>query len=124
MPFRGCGRYLGDYRLNDIWALEQLNGTPPDQANMPKGVPTLELQLSAQKVLGYGGCNRFQGKMEVTDNQIKFSQLAATRMACPNLQTETSLLKALSGNPLTFSLSEGKLTLTNETTALTFKKLD
>lgn len=38
-------------------------------------------------VSGSDGCNRFTGSVELGDNQrIEFSQLASTRMACPNME--------------------------------------
>ena len=38
------------------------------------------------KVSGYDGCNRFSGEVTLGENQrIEFSQLATTRMACPQM---------------------------------------
>lgn len=38
-------------------------------------------------VSGSDGCNRFTGSVALSDNQrIEFSQLASTRMACPNME--------------------------------------
>ncbi|MGM0831959.1 MULTISPECIES: META domain-containing protein [Halomonas] len=38
-------------------------------------------------VSGSDGCNRFTGSVELGENQrIEFSQLASTRMACPNME--------------------------------------
>lgn len=34
------------------------------------------------KILGSGGCNRFFGTYDITENKIKFSPFGATRMAC------------------------------------------
>lgn len=37
-------------------------------------------------VSGYDGCNRFSGQAELSDNlRIEFTQLASTRMACPDI---------------------------------------
>lgn len=47
------------------------------------------------KVLGNGGCNRFFGRYENgTENQLTFSTLGSTRMACPQpiMQKENEFL--------------------------------
>ncbi len=36
-----------------------------------------------KRVFGFGGCNRFSGEYEQSDNQLTVKPLATTRMACP-----------------------------------------
>jgi len=49
------------------------------------------------RVAGHGGCNRFFGSYQITDGQISFGPLGATRMACPEpvMNLETALFQAL-----------------------------
>jgi heat shock protein HslJ len=45
---------------------------------------------------GNGGCNSFTGHFELKPgNRLAFSKIAATLMACPDMQIETQLIEAL-----------------------------
>lgn len=122
--YTGCGRYLGNYRLNDIWALTHMDGNALSPNDFPKGVPTLELQLNAGKVFGNSGCNQMSGSITLRKDALAFGQLVSTKMACPALQFETRYLKALSGNTLDYKLEGLILQLSNDQHQLTFKKVD
>ncbi|ALS98323.1 copper resistance protein NlpE N-terminal domain-containing protein [Lacimicrobium alkaliphilum] len=66
-----------------------------------------EIAINAQKpvyftigadmqVTGFAGCNRFFGKVTLEQGQrLAFDKMASTMMACPALQQEGKLLKAL-----------------------------
>lgn len=122
--YEGCGRFQGDYRMNDIWALVELDGETIDPAAFPKGVPSLDLQLTAGKVYGNAGCNQYSGEVTARNNTLSFGSLISTKMACPALNYEQRYTSALSGKALTYKLEEGKLYLSNETHQLVFKKVD
>lgn len=122
--FTGCGRYLGNYRLNDIWALTEMDGESVAPGDFPNGVPTLDLQLKQGKVFGHSGCNRMNGKITMGDDSVTFGPLTSTKMACPAMQFETRYLAALSGNTLTYELDGLKLHLQGKEHTLTFKKVD
>ena len=119
--FRGCGRYLGNYRLNNIWTLVEINGVP---VIMPAAwpLPTLEVDLGNKVIFGYGGCNRFHGKADLVNNTLVTGSLVSTKMACPSTQDiETRFLRALSGKRLTFSIDEeGMLLITDGTSEMLF----
>ena len=52
--------------------------------------------LQANRVSGYGGCNRLSGGYEQSASALKFTQIATTRMACEQGgDIEQSLLKVL-----------------------------
>jgi putative lipoprotein len=59
------------------WALTGIDGTP---AAAP-GRSTL-LVAPDGKVSGAGGCNRYSGAAEVTDESVAFGPLLATKRAC------------------------------------------
>jgi|GEM_PF-1372767 len=83
-----------DYRLNDIWVLENINGTEVDIKNHLNGLPRLEIKISEMTFMGYGGCNNISGKLQVVNNKIKFSDIGSTRMMCPG-NFEKDFLDAL-----------------------------
>lgn len=75
------------------WTLTEWMGTPL-AAGQP--VPWLRFDADSGRVHGFGGCNRFTGGFELAPgNRIRFSKLAATQMACPDLDLETEFLRML-----------------------------
>ena len=78
--------------LGKEWRLVTLYGAPANQ------VPSPRLQwVSAEQVVGSGGCNRFSGRAVLTAGEARFGPLASTRMACvpePSSQ-EDRFFKAL-----------------------------
>jgi heat shock protein HslJ len=62
---------------SQTWTLTQIEGAP---AAAP-GRSTLRLAEDG-KVSGEGGCNRYSGSAELTDQAITFGPLLATRRAC------------------------------------------
>ena len=119
--FMGCGRYLGDYRLNDIWVLQSIDGKAVSRKNR---LPQLDLQMVGQKLFGFGGCNRLSGKFSVTDGTLTLGPLAATKMACKNDDLEPRFLAALNNGPFDYQIGNNSLTLTSENHQLVFKKID
>ncbi|AWW30842.1 hypothetical protein DN752_12290 [Echinicola strongylocentroti] len=117
----GCGDYQGDYRLNDIWALESING----QSLIEEGKsPNLEFNIMQSRFYGFGGCNRINGQFTIDKQQVTFSQTVSTEMACPNLDKEQVFLQKLNGKAYDFKINGLKLTLQNEHDVLVFRKID
>ncbi|MEL4306770.1 META domain-containing protein [Joostella sp. CR20] len=120
--FEGCGKYLGDYRLNDIWALVSIDGKEVDKS-MKR--PNLEFNLRENKVYGFSGCNRINGALSVKNNKtISIGDLISTKMACPNATLESTFMKAVNGKEFSYSFDNLILTLTSEAHTLTFRKVD
>jgi heat shock protein HslJ/uncharacterized membrane protein len=125
LQFEGCGRYVVDYRLNDIWVLTTINHQPLNRDDFAKGLPVVEFHLTDKRVSGSTGCNRITGRFEARGKTITFGQMATTRMACPNMAFEQDFLKAISRKTLNYALDKGKLMLTDdENTMMEFKKTD
>ena len=125
MQFEGCGRYVVDCRLNDIWVLTAFNHQPLNRDDFAKGLPVIEFHLTDSRVFGSTGCNRMTGGFEARGKTITFGQMATTRMACPNMAFEQDFLKAISRKTLNYALDNGKFTLTSdEGIQLEFKKID
>ena len=122
--FAGCGRYLGDYRLHDIWALETVDGQAVVATQFGKDKPYLELNLTSGQVLGFSGCNAFGGNLTPERGGIRFGTLRGTMLACPALAFEQKFRGALSGQSFIYRLENRRLTLENRANTLIFKKID
>jgi heat shock protein HslJ len=55
----------------------------------------IALESGQQRIAGNAGCNRLMGSYTLNGDQLTFSQMATTRMACPDMEREAALLKAL-----------------------------
>lgn len=76
------------------WALAQLFGAAAS-VSADAREPFVALQSADTRVVGYAGCNRITGRYDLSGAQLRFSQIASTRMACPDMIIEDALLKAL-----------------------------
>jgi heat shock protein HslJ len=100
------------------WKLAELEGSfiPQNSKAMLSFIPG-----ENNTVAGSAGCNRLTGTFELPSNNIiKFSPLATTRMACFDQQaseTETKFLAALT-KVNGWNISDGKLSLTDGTNVL------
>ena len=66
---------------NTYWKLMQLGDREIKVASEQRE-PYLTLHSDEQRVAGYGGCNRFTGSYSVSGEDLRFSQMAGTMMAC------------------------------------------
>jgi heat shock protein HslJ len=109
--YKGCGQYLSDYRLHDIWVLERINDKQLKSSDFMKGLPNLELNLTEKKVFGHSGCNTLNGSLEVQGKKIYFGRMVTIGMACTNMDFENSYLNGLSGRTVDYKIEPGKLYL-------------
>lgn len=90
-----------------VWEIEKINSEPVNVD--PR--PFIELNVDEKKITGNAGCNRMVGNILAKKDvvrSIEFSNIAVTRMACPNLELEGKVLKTLS-EVYTYSLTpDGK----------------
>ena len=80
--------------INGAWTVTSIAGNPVDDE---KGVQ-LVIDTPELKVHGNTGCNVLNGNIFIDPDQknsLQFRDLATTRMACPDMETEQSLLVAL-----------------------------
>lgn len=123
--FNGCGRYLFDYRLNDIWVMEEMTDVVLNKESLMKGLPMFEFNLREKRISGHAGCNQFFGGIELKGNLISFGNLAATKMACPDMTVEQKVFQTLSQNNFTYKIEKLKLILeSNSGLKMVFKKTD
>ena len=121
----GCGRYVPDYRLHDIWVLESMRGAAATASDYPEGLPSLEIRASEQAYSGATGCNRMVGTFFWEPGVLRFGPAAVTRKACPGMGTrEQDFLSALAGSTA-YTIAENRLRLRNpDGELLVFRKVD
>lgn len=120
----GCGRYIADARLHDVYVLEKFEGKTLRAGDFPRGVPDIDLQPGAGKVFGFGGCNRFFGELSAGNRSLRFEKIGSTLMACDGVDIETRFFRALSEKELPYRLENGKLYLGTGKNEMVFRKVD
>ena len=97
--------------LSGEWNIVEING----EKVTAESVPYLGLDMDAKRLYGNAGCNRIMGSLEydsVCPGKIHFGSVAATRMMCPDMETEQKVLAALekvtacSGDKTSLSLND------------------
>lgn len=122
--FSGCGNYITDSRLHDIWVLEKLNGKTVSTTDFMKELPNLEINSATNNFMGFAGCNRMNGTIFFEKGLLRFTNIITTRMACPGNNKESEFLKALQSTT-TYKVENMKLMLSNPSgEKLVFKKVD
>lgn len=101
-----------DYMQSENVSLEKLFG---------ESKPTLVFD-SEGKISGNATCNRYNGSVKLDGNFLSFSNIASTRMMCPNIQGEQVFLEKL-GKVNAYSYSDNTLTLLiDDIVVMRFKK--
>lgn len=97
------------------WHLDKMNGKPLNYSNENGKWPSLVLDDTDGGVSGFAGCNNFMGNLETPGaNQLVFSKMASTRMACLDTDfNENEYLKLLE-EVKSYQLSDGVLELQNK----------
>lgn len=120
----GCGKYITDYRLYDLWALEEMEGKKVTVANFTKEIPLLEINSSQNSFSGYAGCNQITGKLFQERELLRFKDIVGTKMACSTENLEQSFLKALQSST-SYEIKDSRLYLSNPSgKKIIFKKVD
>nr|WP_199002059.1 META domain-containing protein [Flavobacterium sp. ASV13] len=120
----GCGKYITDYRLHDIWVLEELNGFKVFPTDFQRELPRIEINSAENRFMGYGGCNSMSGSIFYEKDLLRFSKVISTLMACPPGNKEGDFIKALQSTT-TYSIGDNRLTLSNPSgKLLIFRKVD
>ncbi|MDR1160805.1 MAG: META domain-containing protein [Tannerellaceae bacterium] len=81
--------------LDGEWYIVELNGA---ELNPEETKQLIVFDMNDKTVSGNAGCNRISGKIEYDGspgNDIAFSRIIATRMACMDMRYEDELLKTL-----------------------------
>jgi heat shock protein HslJ len=112
LNFTATGAYA---LLNSQWQLTAMGtaGAPAEIA--ADTVVTLEFP-TAQEIAGYGGCNGYTGTYQADDDNIGFSEVIATLMACEDSTVMDQEIAYFDLLPLMtqYEIGDGQLTLTSE----------
>ena len=104
----GCNSSKNMAKLSGVkWVLQTLNDKELSLTD-PNSEIFIQFNEAEHRVNGRGGCNRFFGNYEMESSRLKFSPMGATRMACPDLQTETEFFQMLDGVD-GYSIKDNKL---------------
>lgn len=94
-PNESCGARGVTHELESTrWVLVRLGDEPVPSAGGQRE-PYIALEPTEHRISGHGGCNRLVGGYQLNDGELKFTQLALTRMACPDMKLEGTFAKAL-----------------------------
>ncbi|WP_233209660.1 META domain-containing protein [Flavobacterium sp. 9] len=108
----GCGKYITDYRLHDIWVLEELNGKKVALTDFQRELPRIEIHAADNKFMGFGGCNSIGGTIFYEKDLLRFSNVISTLMACAPGNKEGEFVTALQSTT-TYNIGNNRLTLSN-----------
>lgn len=98
------------------WVLQTLDGKKVDLQEERSQV-YIQFNATDKRAIGMAGCNRFFGGYELDGTKLKFSQMGATRMACPDMQVESAFFKVLESTD-SCGIKEHTLTLFSKGKAL------
>ena len=82
--------------LEGEWSVKEVNGE-----TVPSGMenqPFVAFDVTKKSIHGNAGCNVINGSFETSDSNAKsisFPNVASTMMSCPDMETETKILKAM-----------------------------
>lgn len=92
------------------WQLMELGGKAFNHSAEGRSV-TLSFDVQNGVISGFAGCNNFRGSFTAAaGNRIRFATIAATKMACSNLEGETEFLRVLE-NADNYTIADSILSL-------------
>jgi heat shock protein HslJ len=123
--YKGCGRYIFDQRIHDIWVLEKMNGESVSRKKDGMDLPRLEINTTDNMAMGNTGCNNFNGSANVMGYKLELGPLGVTRKYCEGAEYESGFLKVMQPGTFNYKIENGKLSLKKEgKDLLVFKKVD
>ncbi len=103
-PEKSCSPETHAELLETYWRLDRLGEVKVTAAEDRKEAHMV-LASSESRVHGNAGCNNFFGQFGTEDDELSFSAVGSTMMACPEgMDTEQAFLAAL-GNTASYSIS-------------------
>lgn len=99
---------------NKTWHLDKIKGQSVSYDTEDEKWPSLIMEEN-KGISGFAGCNTFMGNLETGErNELRFSKIASTRMACPDgVFNENTYLNALD-EVRSYQISQTTLELMNE----------
>ncbi len=113
--YKGCGNYVPDFRLHDIWAIIEVDGIKVNLESFNGKLPRIEFNITEYRVLGNDGCNSFNGSFKSEYKKIFIGNLASTMMACfENKEISSKIGKILSNSNLDYVIENNLLILSKD----------
>lgn len=78
------------------WVLVELKGVPVQQSGGRRDAHIV-FDVTQKRFSGNGGCNQINGNYTLDKNEIKFTDIIATKMACNDIEFENTFLSTLGG---------------------------
>lgn len=81
-------------KLEGKWNIVEVKG----EKILKEGLPQMEFDMASNKLHGNAGCNIFNTTVVLDDkdvSSITIQPAATTMMACPDMETEDAILKAM-----------------------------
>ncbi|RLD60044.1 MAG: hypothetical protein DRI95_16160 [Bacteroidetes bacterium] len=122
--YKGCGRFVPDPRVHDIWAIIEVDDTIITTGDSKGEHPRLEINITEGMIFGHDGCNSFRGGVEVQNDAILFGNLASTMMACPDMEISTKITKTISNKKLTYKFEDNLVFYHKDKKVMVLKHVD
>ena len=76
------------------WVVVEMRGVPVQQSGGRRDAHIV-FEVAEKRFAGNGGCNQINGNYTLDKNEIKFTDVIATKMACNDIEFENAFLSAL-----------------------------
>ena len=76
------------------WVLVEMKGVPVQQSGGRRDAHIV-FEVAEKRFTGNGGCNQINGNYTLDKNEIKFTDVIATKMACNDIEFENAFLSTL-----------------------------
>lgn len=77
------------------WVVVEMKGVPVQQSGGRRDAHIV-FEVAEKRFTGNGGCNQINGNYTLDKNEIKFTDVIATKMACSDIEFENTFLSTLS----------------------------
>ncbi len=101
-----------DAIVGQKWQLVTLEGQDVEMADNQEQAIYFELQEEDNLVMGFSGCNNFNGTYTLEEGmRIRFSQMLSTMKACPDVDVDEQAVLEVFELTDNYTLSDGELSL-------------
>jgi heat shock protein HslJ len=77
------------------WVVVEMKGVPVQQSGGRRDAHIV-FEVVDKRFTGNGGCNQINGNYTLDKNEIRFTDVIATKMACNDIEFENTFLSTLS----------------------------
>jgi heat shock protein HslJ len=95
--------------IGPTWVAIELAGTPVPLTPAERQ-PSLQF-IAGGRIAGSDGCNRLRATYRIDGQRLSFGPVAATRMACPGLESVIARFEAALEGTVRYELAGGRLRL-------------